>query len=220
VFFAQGEAVSIEADSLAPSAANGENEEDWGSPLPRPVSPELLRRRVRLRRVVAVGLGSAVAILMTGIGAARLSPSWRRAATSRAASNAIHATRLSPATIPPRTPLPSAVASTSASAMPGELPPPSATELPPAAPVDATSSDDPAPRLAKARALLQAGHAREGVTIARAAIARDPTLAEAYVLLAAGLEDLGDWREAHRTFATCAERTKSAECGYFAKRVR
>jgi len=56
--------------------------------------------------------------------------------------------------------------------------------------------------------------------VARGAIEADATLAEAYVLLAAGLEDLGRWNEAHRTFATCAERTHSAECGYFARKPR
>jgi hypothetical protein len=216
-FFAEGESVSTEADSLAPTTAE-EQEEDWGRPAPRPVTPELLRRRVRLRRLVAVGLGSLIAILMTGIGAARLAPSWRRVTPHRTASNAVHTTAPRPATKPSRTSPPAAATQDSSSATPSETPPPSASEIPPSVPEDDTATDDSAHRLAsQSRALLQAGRAREGVALARATIARDPELAEGYVLLAAGLEDLGDWREARRTFATCAERTKSAECRYFAR---
>jgi len=61
---------------------------------------------------------------------------------------------------------------------------------------------------------------REGVGAARAAVAADPSLAEPYVLLGAGLQDLGEWNEAYRTFTTCAERTKSTVCKYFARKTR
>jgi hypothetical protein len=214
-FFAQGEAVPVEADSLAPSTAD---EEDWGGLPLRSVTPELLRRRVRLRRWVAIGLSSGIALLITGIGAARLGRSRSRVTPHQTASNGFYVTTRRHAT--PPSPAPRARASTSASAAPSEAPAPSAVEPPAAASVDGTSNDSASRLASKSRALLQAGRTRDGVAIARAAIARDPDLAEGYVLLAAGLEDLGDWREAHRTFATCAERTRSAECRYFARRTR
>jgi Flp pilus assembly protein TadD len=92
----------------------------------------------------------------------------------------------------------------------------------PGAPVGGEPSNAAAAvRLAtQARALLRAGRAREGLTSARAAVDADPTLAEAYVLVAAGLEDMGRWREAHHTYLTCVDHTGSAECSYFAARPR
>ncbi len=79
-------------------------------------------------------------------------------------------------------------------------------------------SDDDAHRLTReARTLLRAGRTRDGIARAREAIEANVEFAEPYVLLAAGLEDLGAWREAHATFVSCAERTHSPECSYFAR---
>jgi len=205
-FFAQGEAVTSEADSLSPSVAGYD---EWESPLPPPpLTPEQLARRERFRRLVSIGLASGVAILVSGIGAARLASSARaRVVAPPSASVALMAS-------PPA----STEAVPAANVTPEAPPTPSATVSASAA---APAKDDQAPRmLTKARALLRAGRAREGVAVARSAIEADANLAEAYVLLAAGLEDLGLWSEAQRTFAICAERTRSPECRYFAKTPR
>jgi Flp pilus assembly protein TadD len=71
-----------------------------------------------------------------------------------------------------------------------------------------------------ARTFLGSGRLREGVAAARSAIEADPSRAEPYVLLAAGLEDLGNWAGARATFAACAARTHAAECRYFAGSIR
>jgi hypothetical protein len=71
----------------------------------------------------------------------------------------------------------------------------------------------------RARELLISGQIVEGVAYARRAIAARPLDSENYVLLAAGLEDLGHWQEARNIFSQCVKRSggpSSAECRYFA----
>ncbi|HEY3594454.1 MAG TPA: hypothetical protein VGL13_11290 [Polyangiaceae bacterium] len=71
----------------------------------------------------------------------------------------------------------------------------------------------------RARELLVAGKVVEGVAYARRAISARPLESENYVLLAAGLEDLGMWREARNIFSQCVRRSggpSTAECRYFA----
>jgi hypothetical protein len=71
----------------------------------------------------------------------------------------------------------------------------------------------------RARELLVAGQIVEGVLFARRAIAANPMDSDSYILLAAGLEDLGRWEEARNIFSQCVRRsggTASAECRYFA----
>jgi hypothetical protein len=230
-FFAQGEQ-HAEADTLAPTELAGH--EDDAVPRAPPISPELLVRRARLRRIVAVGLGGAVTLMGLQIGATRLSRSLARrsaapehtaAALAPSASGAGHRV---PA---PKAPLRQSLPEVSEP----PLPDPSATESPapePSASAPAASSSSLAPGadtadatraarlIAEARALLRVGRARDGVAAARSAVEAQPTLGEPYVLLAAGLEDLGRWGEARRTFATCAERTHDAQCSYFAKGIR
>jgi hypothetical protein len=68
---------------------------------------------------------------------------------------------------------------------------------------------------AEARRLIEHGKMRDGVTVARAAIASDPADAETYLLLGAALQELGQWKESMSVFATCSDRaTKgpSQEC--------
>lgn len=116
---------------------------------------------------------------------------------------------------PPPDPVPSADATEGPTADPSSLSDASA----PAA--GEPSNAAAAARLAtQAKALLRAGRAQEGITSARAAVDADPTLAEAYVLVAAGLEDMGRWSEAHHTYVTCVDHTQSSECRYFAGRPR
>jgi hypothetical protein len=71
----------------------------------------------------------------------------------------------------------------------------------------------------EARRLLEAGIIEPGVAAARSAIALNPTDPEAYVLLAAGLQDMGRWAESREVFSRCVHKSKSginAECAYFA----
>lgn len=92
---------------------------------------------------------------------------------------------------------------------------PSATPVTPAPAVDAAQLLD------HASSLLAAGRTRDGVVAARAAVDADPRDARAYVLLAAGLEDLGDWPGARAAFRDCrkqATRGPSSTCNYFARR--
>jgi hypothetical protein len=73
----------------------------------------------------------------------------------------------------------------------------------------------------EARRLLQSGHAEEGVAVSRRAIQADPDAPESYILLAAGLQDLGRWQESRDVFAKCVRDSNgkaNAECVYFATR--
>jgi hypothetical protein len=75
----------------------------------------------------------------------------------------------------------------------------------------------------EARQLLEKGSAEEGVRVARRAIMADPNDAEGYILLAAGLQDLGRWQESRDVFAKCVQesgRKANAECVYFATRSK
>ena len=71
--------------------------------------------------------------------------------------------------------------------------------------------------------MLEGGNAKEGVDLARRAIQADPNDAEGYILLAAGLQDLGRWQESQDVFAKCVQesnRKANAECVYFATRSK
>jgi hypothetical protein len=73
----------------------------------------------------------------------------------------------------------------------------------------------------QARRLLESGLADQGVALARRAIAANPNDPESYVLLAAGLQDLGRWQESREVFSKCvraSDRKANAECIYFATR--
>jgi hypothetical protein len=88
------------------------------------------------------------------------------------------------------------------------------------------SAADPAKGLAlrrQARQLLEKGSAEEGVKVSRLAIQADPNDPEGYILLAAGLQDLGRWQESRDVFAKCVQessRRGNAECVYFATRSK
>jgi len=71
----------------------------------------------------------------------------------------------------------------------------------------------------EARRLLEAGLIEPGVAAARNAIALNPADPESYVLLAAGLQDMGRWGESREVFSRCVNKSKNginAECVYFA----
>ena len=74
----------------------------------------------------------------------------------------------------------------------------------------------------EARRLLEAGQIEPGVAAARSAIALNPADPESYVLLAAGLQDMGRWAESREVFSRCIHKsnnTINAECVYFATSV-
>jgi hypothetical protein len=71
----------------------------------------------------------------------------------------------------------------------------------------------------EARRLLEGGQIEPGVAAARNAIALNPADPESYVLLAAGLQDMGRWAESRDVFSRCVHKSKdgiNAECAYFA----
>lgn len=99
-----------------------------------------------------------------------------------------------------------------------EVPVPNAAD--PEAPVDPSSASE---LRSEARKLLEGGHAEDGVALARRAIAADPNEPESYVLLAAGLQDLGRWQESRDVFDKCvrdSNKRANAECVYFATRTK
>jgi hypothetical protein len=142
-----------------------------------------------------------------------------------------------PSAIPSNTSAPVAAASVTPSATPLPSVMSSAPRVPPssAAPAPALAASGrpgPAPSVVageadaaglreKARSLLATGHSRDGVAFARAAVESDPADARSYVLLGAGLQDLGDWGGARDVFHECtlkATRGPSGACQYFARR--
>lgn len=75
----------------------------------------------------------------------------------------------------------------------------------------------------EARRYLEAGRAEEGVGVARRAIEADANDPEGYILLAAGLQDLGRWQESRDVFVKCVRESNgkaNAECVYFATRSK
>ena len=234
-FFAEGERLHEPVDgSLAPAAHDAPELDDWDHAPPPSLSPALLLRRARLRRAVAVGLFAGGSLLSIAIVAARS----RQASVEQrpSVSSALLLTR-------GRTPEgPRVRDRTAARAEPGlatvssAKPPPSAEPASSAEPLPSSaepSSGEPAPEALdptlahaltrEARALLQGGRTRDGVARARAALEADPDDAEPYILLAAGLEDLGRWGEAQSVFIRCVHRSQSAksgDCAYFARTSR
>jgi len=125
-----------------------------------------------------------------------------------------------PVVVPSATPS-AAVAPVVAPSSPPSVTPLPATPPPSASPSAVASEADAAGLREKARSLLATGHSRDGVAFARAAVESDPADARSYVLLGAGLQDLGDWAAARDVFHECAlkaTRGPSGTCQYFARR--
>jgi hypothetical protein len=178
-------------------------------------SPELRARRARLRRVVVGTLSASVALLLVGL-LARYSA--KRAESVRYASS-LHRTATLNALLPLET------RSLSASLSSPAVPSPSGVIVAASgssnAPPNAAPSDDPSALTRAARVLLAAGRTREGVAAARVAVDANPGDAEPYILLATGLQDLGNWRDARAVFTACEQKTQrgaNASCRYFAAR--
>jgi len=160
-------------------------------------------RREMLRRRVAFTLCGAVAILILATATQRRSgvPS-----VVRESAAAPPQPKMSPPSAPP-TPF--------IEASPTPIPTPTPSPI-----LTPTPSADATALIAKARNLLRTGHTRAGVAAARDALSQAPQEAEPYVLLAAGLQDLGDYSAARQTFAACVQNAThgpSASCRYFAR---
>jgi hypothetical protein len=123
---------------------------------------------------------------------------------------------------PARPPLVAAVPSAAepvSTALPDEAPAPPPDKLDLAEPDIASGRE----LRKEARRLLERGQADEGVAVARRAIGADPNAPEAYILLAAGLQDLGRWQESRDVFAKCIAQPNgkaNPECVYFATRSK
>lgn len=174
--------------------------------------PAFQLRRKRLRQGVLLTLGASVALLLLGV--ARLP---RREQRVDSASMPAHAARLA---IAPANPTSTLVTSQPVSPVASEssTPPTPITQLD-----DHVARESAHALLVSARSLLQAGRIRAGVDVARQALAANGNDAEPYILLAAGLQDLGDWPGAQRVFAACKSRAHTgsqAECSYFSSQKR
>jgi len=194
--------------SLSPTSRSMHDESEQ-----RPELGELSRfeaRRDMLRRRVALTLCGAVAILILAMSAQRHgAPSVAREGAATALSSATLTVRVSASPSP----------SSSAKLSPSPSLNPSSDASPSSTPTPSASAEATA-LITKARSLLRTGHTREGVAAARDALSRAPQEAEPYVLLGAGLQDLGDYKAARQTFAACVQKATqgpSASCRYFAR---
>jgi hypothetical protein len=206
-------------ESLAPSVSAKEAEKNAlgadGRPALFAPDPALLARRARLRRVVVGVLCASLGVLCAGALARRHSESIRTEPRPNLSAESSPMTSVALAARAPSSdashvidvPAPAPTASNDAPANSAEL--------------SDTAREDPNTLIHTARALLESGHVREGVAIARDAVHANPAEAEPYILLAAGLQDLGDWNEARTVFTECqqkARRGPNDSCRYFARR--
>jgi tetratricopeptide (TPR) repeat protein len=173
----------------------------------RVLGPELVARRVRLRRIVAgiVGIASVVSVLV-GVRLALQSSRAEPAAPILAAQPAVASID-----VPMDTP----------------IPPPAAPSAAPqteqtADPVAESHDNDDVPavaasdaRQAKYRALLaiEQGRYHQAITLGRTAIDADPADAENYLLLGTALQETGQWKRAAQVFSECARKAKRGAVG-------
>jgi hypothetical protein len=167
-------------------------------------SPAVQARRARLRRIVAAALLASLMLCVVG-----LLVSYRtkraRALLDRQALNP----RVTFQASLPQAPTEQLPATPVSAANPAPGPSIAAPSVP----------SDRSALIRAARALLEAGHTREGVAAARLAVDANSSDAEPYILLAAGLQDEGRWAEAQSVFSLCKQKTSSgpnATCRYFA----
>jgi len=174
--------------------------------------PMLQARRRRLRRAVASTWCGSVALLLSGL-ALRQHDAFPAHSTAAFAVQPETAARTAPLAAP------KALVEPRSQPVPEPLPGASASPR-----TDDSSSAPTASELIRtARALLSAGQIRAGVSVARQAVAANSSNAEPYILLAAGLQDLGDWSGAQSVFATCKQKTHRgphADCSYFSSLTR
>jgi len=174
--------------------------------------PTLQARRKRLRRAVATTWCASAGLLLMGL-------ALRHHGDIPAQSGAAFAVQLEAGARTPRVPTPEAIVESRP--LPAPEPPTSASASPRTD--DGPSATTASELIRSARALLRAGQIRAGVNVARQAVAANSGDAEPYILLAAGLQDLGDWSGAQSVFATCKQKTHRgphADCSYFSSLKR
>lgn len=173
---------------------------------PPPLDATLEARRKRLRKAVIATLCASAALLLLGVARRPLREIHPRSSSVPAIGVA------APANPRARDPLPEAPLAQAVASASG------------ATPInDHAARESAHALLLSARSLLQAGRIRAGVVAARRALAANGNDAEPYILLAAGLQDLGDWSGAQRVFAACKAQARSgsqAECSYFSGQKR
>jgi hypothetical protein len=182
-----------------------------------PLSPELLARRARLRRIVSgiVGVAGVVSIFATArlVGArthVSTSSTGVLSAQASLASFDVNRERLNFA--PPAVDVPAAPAALDEAAVAA-----------PAAANDQSDNDGVSREKTKAvepaktkKMILSAiahGQLGEAVSLARAAIAIDSGDADNYLLLGSALQEMGQWDRASEVFADCARRAKRGPRG-------
>jgi hypothetical protein len=183
-----------------------------------PLSPELLKRRARLRRIVSgvVGVASVVSIFAT----ARLVGARTHDSTS---SSGVLSAQASLASIdvgherPSFTP-PAQQANAPAESNAVAAGAPAVQAAAGEAEADAVSRErtkavDPAKTKKMILSAISHGQFGEAASLARAAIALDPADAENYLLLGSALQEMGQWERATEVFADCARRAKRGPRG-------
>lgn len=201
-------------EAPSPSSLSPTSQLVLGEPRSKEALAEAARfgaRRSKLQRRVAVTLCAAASLLMLGLVTHGRAEAERRLADATPTAAAVPE--------PMRVPV---AAAATVPTEPSVEPAPDAEPAPsPAPPLESSAPTDVAQLLRRARNLLNSGRSREGVATAREALAQAPQDAEPYMLLGAGLQDLGKYAEARATFEACLEhatRGPVASCHYFARR--
>jgi hypothetical protein len=237
--YAREKRSSVAVHSDVAARDTGADEHDFGLDEHAP-TPELSARQRQLRRRVASSMGAMLALLLLGFAARKHFEASEQASTAvrpRALAVTTSAALPAPiaplpvATVPPAAavsaqPAAAAVSGRPVAAVSAQLQPVPEVPPPPApstieASTSVPSEEDASALIHTARSLLGSGHTRDGVAAAREALQKDPLDAEPYILLAAGLQDLGAWHEARDVFTDCLHKAKhgtSSACQYFARR--
>ncbi len=223
---------------LAEPLLDAPSADDDSPPIPEPVSPAVLRRRLALRKAVSAVLGMAAALAM-GMGiktaaAARHRPddlaTASRPVATQLAAPLDQASKPAPAAPPalteraPRIPSPPPAAPEAPAAASPE-PTPAASVAPPSAAPSADPAAAPAPDPARAKELtrkalqlLERGNNKGAIEQATAAIEADPTDAAPYLYWGTALMELGKNKDARAIFARCvdqATRGPKSDCRQF-----
>jgi hypothetical protein len=209
---------SVAPSSLSPTthSASAEGEQLLDPEQRAELSRWAARRGTLQRRVVATLCG-AVVLLLLAVAAHQRAEAERLGGECAAPPPA--AVVSSPVSAAPAVPTPDPAPAATPSTTPTTSVTPTTRAIASTDP-SIPASTDPDALIGKARNLLRAGHTREGIAAARDALSQAPQEAEPYILLAAGLQDLGDYKAARHVFADCIQKAThgpSDSCRYFAR---
>jgi hypothetical protein len=213
-FFRKGEEVDKEhiaahSKSLPPSPVEFHFDDDQ-EVRPRQLTPELINRQKRLRRIVTYVLGASI-VLAVGAIIKFMSGADHASIDEKNAMAALPTiTKTEPAVVKTAAvEKPSAVAPTAAS-----VEAPVASVEAPAASVSAAASASAAPAASssipdgvdpkkEALRLLERSKFKEAIPFAEAAIERDPADAYGYLYLGTALQSTGKWKEGIAAYCRC-----------------